>query len=351
MNIKQMKETISKFRAADVSVIKDDALRVKAQKLQAKQGGFTLLELLVVVAILAILAGSVISALSGQEEGAAQAVTVHTMATLEDGFGIYKATEKRTLPGDMDSLLCSTAVDASGTAPTITTISAGTTTKLGGTSNVAKVGGGMTKDLADNITVLNVTSGAMQAVVDAGVTSLRYVEAEFCNGTANSLGATEDGSPVELTDVSKPNLIFNDPIVEDGDWEFGAGRSLDLSSYGTSGNTGNIPLAILEEVEEITGSEEDVVAVFGIGPSSDMIGEIVRRAPFDGNAGPDKYSNFSVAVKIATCPAGNSIEEDSASGCAPSTWTSVEPEVVAILDAGGDSYYDEVAEAAGNEEE
>ncbi|MDT8371360.1 MAG: hypothetical protein RQ783_05110 [Gammaproteobacteria bacterium] len=47
MNITQMKSAIKKFRSADVSVIKDDALRAKAQKLQGKQCGFTLLELLV----------------------------------------------------------------------------------------------------------------------------------------------------------------------------------------------------------------------------------------------------------------------------------------------------------------
>ena len=335
-----MKETISKFRAADVSVIKDDALRVKAQKLQAKQGGFTLLELLVVVAILAILAGSVISALSGQEEGAAQAVTVHTMATLEDGFGIYKATEKRTLPGNLDSLLCSSEVVAS--AGTVGTPLAANTTKLGGTSNVAKVGGGLTKDLADNITILDVTSGAMQGLVDAGLTSVRYVEANVCDSTEDNASFGDD---TPLAGVTKPNLIFSAPVVEDGDWEFGGGAALDLSAY----NGGNsVALAILEEVEEISGNETDVLAVFGVGPDSDMIGEIVRRAPFDGNAGPDKYSNFSVAVKIADCGSGTEIEDGS---CTPANWTPATPSVVAVLDAGGDSYYDEVAEAAGNEEE
>jgi prepilin-type N-terminal cleavage/methylation domain-containing protein len=340
--MKQMKETISKFRSADVSIIKDEKLRAKAQTLQAKQGGFTLLELLVVVAILAILAGSVISALSGQEEGAAQAVTVHTMATLEDGFGIYETTEKRTLPGNLDSLLCSTTVDAS--AGTVTGNPLATnSTLLGGSSNVANVGGGMTKDLADNLIDFDVTSGAMQGLVDAGLTSLRYVEDNFCDGTTNSLAITEDGNPVGLDDVTKPNLIFSSAIVEDGDWEFGAGASLDLSSY--DGSTGSVGLAVLREVEELTGNEADVIAAFGIGPDSDLIGEIVRRAPFDGNAGPDKYSNFVVAVKFAECGTG-SIEDGN---CA--SLQAVTPEVIAVLDAGGDSYYDEVAEAAGNEEE
>lgn len=346
MNMKQMKETISKFRAADVSVIKDEKLRAKAQTLQAKQGGFTLLELLVVVAILAILAGSVISALSGQEEGAAQAVTVHTMATLEDGLGIYRATEKRTLPGNLDSLLCSSAVDASaGTVGALTT----TASIMGGISNVAKVGGGLTADQADNLVIAEVTSGAMSGLVDAGLTSLRYVEDTICDlaadSTATSFGADSDD---ELVDVTKPNLIFSAPIVEDGEWEFGAGAAVSFAPY----DNATIPLAILEEVEELTGNEEDVIAAFGIGPDSDLIGEIVRRAPIDGNGGPDKYSNYVVAVKFAECPtAGDSVEDDLTGSCAPALWNAVEPEIVAVLDAGGDSYYDEIAEAAGNEEE
>lgn len=112
MNVKQIKNAISKFRTADVSIIKDDATRAKAQTLQAKQGGFTLLELLVVVAILAILAGAVISAMSGKEERAAQATTVHTMAAVESGMSVYNVTEKRLLPGDFDSLLCTDGVQA-----------------------------------------------------------------------------------------------------------------------------------------------------------------------------------------------------------------------------------------------
>ena len=56
MNINQMKSAISKFRKANLSVIKDEKLRAKAQKLQGKEKGFTLLELLVVITLIAILA-------------------------------------------------------------------------------------------------------------------------------------------------------------------------------------------------------------------------------------------------------------------------------------------------------
>ena len=106
MNAQQIKDTIRKFKAADLTQVKDAELRAKGEKLQAKQGGFTLLELLVVVAILAVIAGAVISSLDGKEEGAAQATAVHTMAALESGMKTYKVTEKRLLPDELESLIC-----------------------------------------------------------------------------------------------------------------------------------------------------------------------------------------------------------------------------------------------------
>lgn len=346
MNIKQMKSMISKFRSADVSVIKDADMRAKAQKLQNKQGGFTLLELLVVVAILAIIAGAVISSLDGQEELAAQKVTVHTMAALEEGFRVYKASSKRTLPAGMDSLICGDAIASGATAPPASGA------LIGGTSNVARVGGGLTADLADNLQVLEVGGELRDNIVDAGVTTLRYVEPVVCNATEDSPSFL-NGNDEALVNIVKPNLIFQTPLGEDlnsanEEWEYGAGQEVDLTSQ-----AGNFVVAFLQEAGEITGNEGDIVAVFGIGPGSDIVGDIVARAPADGNGGPDKYTNYSVAVKVAECDdeelgEGNCTITGGAIGSGVELVT---PKVVAILDAGGDAYDDEVAEARGNQEE
>ncbi len=358
MNIKQMKGMLSKFRSADVTMIKDADMRAKAEKLQAKQGGFTLLELLVVVAILAIIAGAVISSLDGQEELAAQKTTVHTMAALEEGFQIYRVSERRKLPGDLDSLLCSDGVQADYTMTPAQLTSSTNNIPLsnnGNTSNVARVHGGLTGDFYDKLVVADVTSGALSSLEDEGLTSLRYVNYTLCNGTADEPlftvagGFDEEIIEPALVDVAKPSLLFRDPVTEDDDWEFGAGASVDLT---TRADTDTAPIAFFAEPAELGLDEEAVVAVFGVGPDSDIVGEIVARAPQDGNAGPDKYSNFSVAVKIADCPTGSDIE-DVASTCAVANWENVgdDMKVVAIFDAGGDAYDDEIAEAQGNEEE
>ena len=111
-------------------------------------------------------------------------------------------------------------------------------------------------------------------------------------------------------------------------------------------------MAIVEEPAELTGNINDIVAVFGIGPSSEIVGDIIARAPSDGNGGPDKYSNFSVAVRIASCDIAQAVADFEANCLADTTnWDDEDIEVVAILDAGGDAYDDEVAEARGNQEE
>jgi prepilin-type N-terminal cleavage/methylation domain-containing protein len=103
MNINQMKEAIKKFRAADFSAVKDEELRAKAQKLQAKQGGFTLLELLVVVTLLAILATGALVAYDGAGDKAQSSRAANTIGTLDQGVRAYKAVTQ-AYPNQWDNL-------------------------------------------------------------------------------------------------------------------------------------------------------------------------------------------------------------------------------------------------------
>ncbi len=103
MNIKQMKNSISKFRAADVSIIKDDATRAKAQKLQAKQSGFTLLELLVVITLLATLATAALVAYDDIGENARDASAATALTTLEGTLRNYRVIQGE-YPEQFDSL-------------------------------------------------------------------------------------------------------------------------------------------------------------------------------------------------------------------------------------------------------
>jgi prepilin-type N-terminal cleavage/methylation domain-containing protein len=112
MNIKEMKSAISKFRKADLSVIKDDALRAKGQKLQGKQKGFTLLELLVVIALLATLATAALIAYENVGDNAEAAAAANTASTIDRAIRTYKAVEG-VYPNQWDNLADATAASTS----------------------------------------------------------------------------------------------------------------------------------------------------------------------------------------------------------------------------------------------
>jgi prepilin-type N-terminal cleavage/methylation domain-containing protein len=103
MNINQMKSAISQFRKADLSVIKDAKLRAKGQKLQGKQKGFTLLELLVVITLIAILATGALVAYENVGESAEAASAGNAAATLDRAIRTYAAVEN-VYPNQWDTL-------------------------------------------------------------------------------------------------------------------------------------------------------------------------------------------------------------------------------------------------------
>jgi prepilin-type N-terminal cleavage/methylation domain-containing protein len=110
MSINEMKASIAKFRKADLSVIKDEKLRSKGQKLQAKEKGFTLLELLVVIALLAVIATGALIAYENVGDNAQAAAGANSAATIDRAIRTYKAVEGN-YPNQWDNLV---TADASG---------------------------------------------------------------------------------------------------------------------------------------------------------------------------------------------------------------------------------------------
>jgi len=300
-------------------------------KLNKKQDGFTLLELLVVVGIIAIIGGAMISSFAGNEQKAARGVATQSIAGIENAIRIFSVEQQR-LPNNLESLVCAPYSltgdvasaawenDASDTATTVdpdnetgyisgTTAgnTAATTTayKFGGESNVSGIGGGMGKKLADKFVGTQLTAAEATALNDAGVTSLRYAIAEACDTdagttatvTANGVSAVAFGTSTEgLNGIDIPNQAFADPRP-DGTTDFklrgvgfeglvAAGAPVLLWAEGDGGYNNN----------KVGAADGDRLIGLGIGQDTDLVGTSTEaafsKAPFYGQVGKDKYSHY-----------------------------------------------------------
>ncbi len=102
-----MKTVVKNFDRIDTRSIPDNKLAKRVSRLQAKrkQGGFTLLELLVVVAILAAIAGTATIALQDTDARASAAAHVAMMDELGEGIHTYRVLNSNKYPNHFDSLI------------------------------------------------------------------------------------------------------------------------------------------------------------------------------------------------------------------------------------------------------
>jgi len=174
----------SKLQAVDASAVKGRALRRKFDKIRNKQGGFTLLELLVVVAILAAIAGTATIMLQDTDRKGAAAAHVAMMDELSKGIQTFRVLNQGAYPDVWDSLLASAGGSLTTGAAPLAIINA---------------------DLAANLDFAHVlTAGEVAAMNNAGITRLRVVD----TGAAVPAGYTGTGTCANnTTDTGIGGLI------------------------------------------------------------------------------------------------------------------------------------------------
>jgi prepilin-type N-terminal cleavage/methylation domain-containing protein len=237
----------AKFNQIDESQIGSADMKAKFKSLKSKQAGFTLLELLVVVAILAAIAGTASIALKDTDARASAAAHVTMMDELNKGIRTYRVLNKNAYPDRFDSLL--------------------TAAVTGGSSPFAVAAAYPSNELVaiEDIGTLALTADAVGVLKDIGITQLQYLD------TAAITDFADTGTPVALecvdanitaTIASRGNAVVSNNIFQ---------------SPGANGCGATVELAATDLVAVWTGGYERVFG--GDGKALDDLGKPTTAGP------------------------------------------------------------------------
>ncbi len=334
-------------------------------KITKQQQGFTLLELLVVVAVMAIIAGAAMMSMSGQEEHAGQGVAMHTMQTLENAQREFSIIEKK-LPDNLESMLCTNAAATTTNGMTVgitanpedpdtqdnvlintaagtgdgSTITITDARIFGGLSDAGLIGGGMANSFASKVIAVDLPTEGVDLLFQAGITSLQFADALGCDDLDSTVSISDESNDVALDEYPLVNTAFDAPGSGGG---FGLPVTLDPAA--------TAPVVMFEEPGDIGGTDGDIIVLLGIGNSSQLVtdGGYLAKSPRDGNVAGDKYGHYALALRLGN-DADTDADGDFTTTPADVTWLE-EPELLAVVDADGDYYEEEIAEFAGLEDE
>ncbi|KAB2921535.1 MAG: prepilin-type N-terminal cleavage/methylation domain-containing protein [Dechloromonas sp.] len=207
-------ELKSKIQSIDESAVKGRAMRRKLAGMKKKEGGFTLLELLVVVAILAAIAGTATIMLHDTDKKAFAAAHVAMMDELSKGILTFQQLNGGNYPNNWDSLMHSATGTLTGAVPAYLlndalssqlTADTLTATDIGrldavGINQVRVLSGAVTYDHDDDPATANVACANDAAGIGAIIASKGNdvtVQNIFRSSAANGCGAAASATMVE----------------------------------------------------------------------------------------------------------------------------------------------------------
>ena len=171
------------------------------KQLRKKQQGFTLLEVLMVVAMLAIVGGAIITNYGGLEGKVATGTGVHSLSALDNAFTVFAATEGG-LPNNLDSLIAATPATPTFSAAELDNAATGATAGV-----LAAL---ISHSLEDKLTVTPVDP---EPLLDAGITRIRYLDLKGngAGGTLDIKGA--DGAATEVDNIADIEAVTREPKI------------------------------------------------------------------------------------------------------------------------------------------
>ena len=332
------------------SIIKN--LKRKARK------NFTLLELLIIVAILAIVGGGLVTSFEGLQAQAAKASATNTIASLQNSIRTYQSMEG-TLPNNLDSLLAATTSDAAELdgVVTATTIDSYVgpdpdTTDLNNTAGGLELANylGNTK-MGKKVVAQALSADQAKNLVAAGITTVRYLDTVSLKGGILGIPDAAGVSPVNIgaiADIDIPQLGFNVPRPGD---DRNRGRAFEIAVDSSSttvqqfavwgGQDAANPTADYDNTK-VGADPKAVLVAFGIGPDSTL----VAGGKTDPNAANDK--TLGDAGKIASAPFYGDVTKSTYPSYVMLVDVQQSPaKFVAVVDARGDFLAEEFAEQSG----
>ncbi len=246
-------------------------MKNKLKKKYNSKAGFTLLELLVVVAIIAAIAGTATMAFKDTDARAAAAAHVGMMDELNKGVRVFRVLNAKTLPTRMDSLLWE---DSTTPAPVEFDI------EVGGDAIAATL-----------------TAEISEMIFESGCEELMY------------LSVTTVPTDGDFTDVAdEDNDSLKAAIQDRGNMVVAGNIFLPAAAngFGVAVAVTNNPSVVLwnGDNERISGQSDDnsVYMLTGLGPASDLFDPNklagMTTVPIYRHVGPKTYNRFIAVWKI-----------------------------------------------------
>lgn len=288
-------------------------LETRKQMLESKKrnnDGFTLLELLVVVAILAAIAGTATIALKDTDARAAAAAHVTMMDELNKGIATFRVLQRNVYPNRLDSLMQATAEDATPAATALSIL-------------------GFAPE--DGYAIAAISADVQGIMNEAGITQLRYVNtaAEGEGFTCTDLAATVESRANDVV----PGNIFMSPAANGCGFSavMGATTTTEVEDPDNPGETIEVTSPVLHNgmywtggTERLTGQVDPAGAgsdyndpnnyaylMTGIGPSSTLFDANtlggMTTVPVYRHVKPNEYNRFIAVWNVGTYDAAGDI--------------------------------------------
>ncbi len=289
------------------------------KKTVRKQLGFTLLEVLIVVAMLSIVGGAIITSYGGLEQKAATSTGVHSLGAVKNAFTVFQVTEG-VLPNNLESLLAAT--------PTTPVFEADIPDNAAEGATAGAFAAHLSSSLQGKFTVTDVNP---EPLLDAGITMIRYMDLAG-NATTDGdhdlaiKGADGQATAVEnVLEMDIPSHAFELPLSTDGN----RGRGYHVEVPAVVAASGTLPMAVWNAGDNgynnllVGASKTSVLVGLGLGDSSSLVGggtfTNLGDAPYHGGVAANQYNHYIALIDVSVeparfvsvvCPNGHIIENE-----------------------------------------